>query len=202
MKGDFKLLNQLKDNGEIFKQVTGFDSYYIGNRGDLFSYKMGYPHLMHPYVDSNGKYLLIKLSKEGKTFAKLIHRLVAEAFIPNPDNLPEVNHINFDVKDNRVENLEWCNDSYNTKWSYQTMPPDRNRRKCKLIFPNGNEMIFNSYADIIRYKHKYDLDFSESSLNYYGKSRGYSLIKLEKTSNKDRRGLSLDETMLYINNQE
>lgn len=200
--GDLDLFNELKAKGEEFRQVIGFDKYYIGNKGDLFSFQMGYPHLMCPIADSRGKYLMITLSDKGKTHKKLIHRLVAEAFIPNPNNLPEINHINFDEKDNRVENLEWCDDSYNTKWSYQTMPPDRNRRRCRLIFPDGKEMEFDSYADIIRYKRKYNLDFSESGLNYNGKSRGFSLVKLEKASNMNRRGLSLDETMSYINNQE
>lgn len=201
-RNNAQLLNDFKANGEEFRRVIGFDKYYIGSKGHLFSYQMGYPRLMSLCLDSKERYYMVTLSKKGKTYKKLIHRLVAEAFIPNPNNLPEVNHINFNEKDNRAENLEWCDDSYNTAWSYQTMPPDRNRRRCKLIFPDGREMEFDSCADIIRYKRENDLDFSESGLNYNGKSRGFSLVKLEKASNMNRQGLSLDETMLYINNQE
>ena len=65
--------------------------------------------------DKDG-YLKVCLSKDGKHYVKSIHRLVAEAFIPNPDNLPVINHKNEDKQDNRVENLEWCTVQYNTMY--------------------------------------------------------------------------------------
>lgn len=63
--------------------------------------------------DKDG-YLRVCLSKDGLHYVKSVHRLVAEAFIPNPDNLPVINHKNEDKQDNRVENLEWCTVQYNT----------------------------------------------------------------------------------------
>lgn len=68
----------------------------------------------------NGKgYQILQIRIMGKSVTKMVHRLVAEAWIPNPNNLPEVNHINSIRSDNRVENLEWCSRSENISHSYQ-----------------------------------------------------------------------------------
>ncbi|MBZ6396552.1 MULTISPECIES: HNH endonuclease [Pantoea] len=67
--------------------------------------------------NTNGYYKVCLMNNgKGKNF--LVHRLVAEKYIPNPKNLPQVNHINGVKTDNRVENLEWCDASYNGKHSY------------------------------------------------------------------------------------
>lgn len=63
------------------------------------------------------KYKFVVLVKNGKEKHKSIHRLVAEAFIPNPDNLPEVNHKDRNTFNNFVENLEWCDKQYNIEYS-------------------------------------------------------------------------------------
>ena len=61
-------------------------------------------------------YLFVNLYKNGKGNPRTIHRLVAKSFIPNPDNLPEVNHKDEDKTNNNVENLEWCTKSHNCSY--------------------------------------------------------------------------------------
>ncbi len=66
--------------------------------------------------NSKGGYLKVSIKVDGKWTAKKVHRLVAQTFIPNPDNLPEVNHKDCNRKNNNVENLEWCSKSYNCQY--------------------------------------------------------------------------------------
>ena len=66
--------------------------------------------------DGHG-YLQVKLWKDGKDKKYMINRLVAQAFLPNPDNLPEVNHKDEDKTNNKVENLEWCTRAYNLTYN-------------------------------------------------------------------------------------
>ena len=70
------------------------------------------PHIKACAVDTKG-YLRVSLSKEGKNKTHKVHRLVAETFIDNPDNLPEVNHKDGNKLNNNVNNLEWCTQSKN-----------------------------------------------------------------------------------------
>lgn len=94
-----------------------FPGYQVSSAGRVkrvehFS-KTGYipERILHPVRYSNG-YMFVKLSIHRIS----VHRLVALAFIPNPDGLPQVNHKNEIKADNRVENLEWCNSHYNANY--------------------------------------------------------------------------------------
>lgn len=71
--------------------------------------------ILGQYDNGNG-YLQINISIDGKKSTKKVHRLVAETFIPNPDNLPQVNHKDCNTRNNDVENLEWCTPKYNCQY--------------------------------------------------------------------------------------
>ena len=102
------------------KPVVGFEGYYLvdtlGNVISMPRYQGRYFHNKYHILSlktTNGGYLSACLSKDNVEKDYLVHRLVAKAFLPNPDGLPEVNHINGVKTDNRLENLEWCTKSYN-----------------------------------------------------------------------------------------
>lgn len=80
-----------------------------GGNGSKRSYN---GHVLKQWLDRNG-YLFVNFRVNGKTVNLKVHRIVAICFLPNPDNLPEVNHRDNNPKNNSVENLEWCDHKYN-----------------------------------------------------------------------------------------
>jgi hypothetical protein len=126
---------------EVWKDIVGFEGLYkVSNLGRVYSVPRDIPWRgrLSP-CRWGGKYLktlcrgymIARLRKNGKTYTFRIHRLVAIAFIPNPDNKPIINHIDCDTTNNKVSNLEWCNHSENTRHAFanglmKPSPGDKN----------------------------------------------------------------------------
>lgn len=109
-------------NHEIWKDIKGFEGLYqvsnLGRVKSFWAWRGANQRILNPYTDRGG-YLWLSFSKNKKSYFQLIHRLVANAFIPNPKNKRTVNHKNGDKTDNRVENLEWCTQSENNFHAYK-----------------------------------------------------------------------------------
>lgn len=94
----------------MIKVIDGFENYAVDERGNVYRVKTG--KLLAQSKEKNG-YLSVSLCKDGHEKRKKVHRLVAEAFIPNPHNLPFVNHKDENKANNAADNLEWCTAKYN-----------------------------------------------------------------------------------------
>lgn len=99
-----------------WKQIAGYEDYEISDSGLVRSLKRGRTRVLKPAKHRDG-YLIVRLCEDGKAKHMSIHRLVAEAFIPNPSGLPTVNHKNEDKSDNNVANLEWLTVPENNRYS-------------------------------------------------------------------------------------
>lgn len=107
--------------------IKGYDGLYaITTCGKVWSYKS--KKFLKLRTTKNG-YKQVALCKNGKYKYKYIHRLIAEAYIPNPDNLPEVNHMDENKEHNYTNNLEWCSKEYNNNYSTRTERAGKAHRK-------------------------------------------------------------------------
>lgn len=133
----------------IFVPICGFSDYGINRKGEIFSFKN---NMLMKQSDSVKGYKQVCFTVNGHKITKRVHRLVAEAFLINPLNKPQVNHIDGNKKNNCVENLEWCTNSENQIHSYRILK----RKNCGggggkipvLCIENGNVYISVSSAGV------------------------------------------------------
>lgn len=116
---------------ELWKDIKGYEGLYkVSNYGRVKSmsrYRKGINNklvllkdkILKSNDDCSKGYLVVSLSKENKHKNYKIHRLVAETFIPNPNNYPQVNHIDGDKHNNNINNLEWCSCKQNIKHAWE-----------------------------------------------------------------------------------
>lgn len=127
---------------EIFKKIENYDNYSISNLGNVRNDKTG--RILKTYIKPSG-YEQVQLGR--KTIPQYVHRLVANAFIPNPCNKPQVNHINGVRGDNRAANLEWVTARENDlAYGYNSRIENR-KKKVIATHQNGETIIFNSRND-------------------------------------------------------
>ena len=131
---------------EIWKDIEGYKGLYqVSNLGRVKSlnYRRTGKEGIMKGVDDGCGYLQVALSKDGKDKKCRLNRLVAQAFLENPNSLPEVNHKNEDKTDNCVENLEWCDRAYNV--NYGTGNKNRAEKRSKPLYSINKESGLVTY---------------------------------------------------------
>lgn len=143
---------------EIWAEIPGYEGLYsISNLGRIKSFHKSKRQgcasecLLKNTLANNG-YCQVTLYKGQKRRKFLVHRLVAECFIPNPNNLPQINHKNENTTDNRADNLEWCDAAYNN--AYGTARLRSIITKSKMVeqyLPSGQFIARYACASIAEY---------------------------------------------------
>lgn len=126
-------------SSEVWKIIDEFPSYMVSNLGRVKSLDYNgtkKEKILKPIKQKKG-YLKIGLYKNKKYYSRQIHRLVAITFIPNPNNEPQVNHIDGNKENNTVYNLEWCNNQYN-----QTHAINNGLRAFKPVIQYSKDGVF------------------------------------------------------------
>ena len=139
---------------EEWRDIAGYESYYqVSSLGRVRSverwvqdrFGMKAPYRIHEKIlkpkRSQTGYLFVHLSKDGHAHPYRIHRMVAEAFIPNPDGLPTINHKDENKENNHVDNLEWCSIAYNNDYGtrqQRVQINQKHRRAVCMMSLNGD----------------------------------------------------------------
>ena len=140
------------------KFIPGLEGYLACEDGRIYSQRS--KKFMTPSYDGR-KYQLVCVRQNGKAVTKRVHRLVASAFIPNPENKEQVNHINGIKEDNRVENLEWATQSENQIHAHKTGLKDNFTRtfvaksretNSKIVLDLETGIFFDSVVEAAKAK--------------------------------------------------
>lgn len=147
---------------EIWKEIKGFNNYKVSNFGRVISIRTN--KILKPTDNGRGYLRFLLLGDDNNTHTVYIHRIIAEAFIPNPDNKPCIDHINTNKQDNRIENIRWVTYKENTN-NELTIERVRNsgkknRKKICSIDEDGNKVVYSSAIEA-----KIKLNSSCTSIN-------------------------------------
>lgn len=161
-------------------QIKDFPNYFVTDSGDIYTRKFGRFKKLKPWKVKYG-YLYVDLSKNGAVVHKRINRLVAQTFILNPYNKPQVNHINGITSDNRVENLEWVTNSENNLHAYRVLhrkPPrsalgkfGKDNPSSKIVQQIKDGVVVGRFYGTLEANRLTGINFRNISLCCYGKQK-------------------------------
>lgn len=156
---------------EEWKDILGYEGYYqVSNLGQIRSiahyqgkwgkvYKRRNPHILRQTPTKDG-YLAVMLSYFGKDKRILVHRIVAQNWIPNPEQKPCINHKDENKMNNAANNLEWCTPKYNINYGHARLKMSRSMTNCSsvskpimAVHKSGKKQVFQSMNEASRQLH-------------------------------------------------
>ena len=172
----------------MIKTIKDYPGYYASTDGKIYSDKSGELIELKQYPKTYG-YLYVVLRQNNKRKYLRVHRVIASTFLDNPNNLPEVNHKDEDKTNNRVNNLEWCDSSYNKSYgkrsdkvrrkvSDPTIPRKNNTSGRKgvwvtkygtyVAYMNGKYLgTYKTFEDAVKAREKAELEYLEGYKRSY-----------------------------------
>jgi hypothetical protein len=153
---------------EEWKRIKDFEDYYlISNYGRV---KSLYVNKLITPCDNGKGYLRVSLRKNGRQYTKYIHVLVAQAFIDNPNNLVEVNHLDENKHNNHMSNLEWCTHKYNCNYGTRNVRTVESKARAIGQYNKDGQLIkvWNGTTPIVK-----ELGYKRSAIRncIYGLSK-------------------------------
>lgn len=186
---------------EEWRKIVGYEGLYeVSSFGrvrslDRFYYRLHKGKFLSPTKDRYG-YLTVTLNCNGKSKTIKIHRLVAQAFLPNPDNLPQVNHKDEVKSNNCVENLEWCDGKYNVNYG------TRQERYRNTMLEKGHwSGLSREEYEKKRYQENKDKR-KDSQRKYYQKNKDRICERQKEYSQKNKEKIREYHHQYYLKKKE
>lgn len=178
---------------EVWRPVVGYVNYKVSSSGKVMNSN---GVILKTHYNRSG-YEHVGLYKNSKKRHEYIHRLVALAFIPKPDNKPEVNHIDEDKSNNIYTNLEWCDRKYNMNYVNVMITRAINMRRAVLvIYPNGTREIIQNVSKFARDNNLNNNRIYDTVRGKQKTHGGYRFVKVPSELYKD--GAAIDEVLKYV----
>ena len=148
--------------------ITGYEELYaITEDGKVWSYRKNI--FLKPFLARG--YFKVRLYKDESNKQFLIHRLVAEAFLPNPQNLPQINHKDENKLNNCVDNLEWCDAKYNINYGKHNEKVSKSH--CKKVYCVELDKVFDSANQAAMQLNLFDSNIAKCCNGKYKTTGGY-----------------------------
>lgn len=180
-----EFLREISLEGEVWKDVVGFECRYaVSNKSRVVSYPRPHNHgwVLKPAPMSHGYRYVSMYDANGKHYCVGLHRIVAEAFIPNPSGYKFIDHINGIRDDNRIENLRWCNRQMNmnnpiTKSRISESKKGKPSGRAKGIVQILNDKVIAVYRTSVEASANFNGNFSSICACCRGEIEQYAGFK-------------------------